>query len=168
MDGELRWFAGLLGEVRDCEVQQARFIEALDGIADNLILGPVKTRIRQDLQAVALPARSRVAEAMESPRYLAVMAVLRRWRAEPPVLKDITTAHTACSRRPGAPSAKRIGGWPRRSDPARHRAACCIAHARPPSAPATPPNCANRWKTKPKPGKKRTVNCYKAHPKPAR
>jgi CHAD domain-containing protein len=91
MDGELRWFAGLLGEVRDCEVQQARFIEALDGIADNLILGPVQARIREDLQAVALPARSRVAEAMESPRYLAVMAVLRRWRAEPPVLKDITT-----------------------------------------------------------------------------
>jgi inorganic triphosphatase YgiF len=29
MDGELRWFAGLLGEVRDCEVQQTRFIEAL-------------------------------------------------------------------------------------------------------------------------------------------
>lgn len=91
MDDELRWFAGLLGEVRDCEVQQGRFLEALDAITDDLILGPVKSRIRADLQAVALPARSRVAEAMESPRYLAIMAVLRGWRVEPPVRKDLTT-----------------------------------------------------------------------------
>src|SRR5271168_3809007 len=35
MDSELRWFAGLLGEVRDCQVQQSRFIEALDGFPDD-------------------------------------------------------------------------------------------------------------------------------------
>ena len=94
MDGELQWFAGLLGEVRDCEVQQSRFVEALDGsngIADELILGPVTARIRADLRSVELAARSRVSEAMESPRYLAIMAVLRRWRVEPRVRKDVTT-----------------------------------------------------------------------------
>jgi inorganic triphosphatase YgiF len=57
MDGELKWFAGLLGDVRDCEVQQSRFTDALDGVADDLILGPVQTRIRNDLDAVGLPAR---------------------------------------------------------------------------------------------------------------
>jgi CHAD domain-containing protein len=91
MDSELQWFAGLLGEVRDCEVQQRRFIEALEGVPDDLVLGPVKSRIREDLRAIALPARSRVREAMESPRYLAIMAVLRRWRAEPPAGTHITT-----------------------------------------------------------------------------
>jgi CHAD domain-containing protein len=85
MDGELRWFAGLLGDIRDCQVQEGRFNEALGGVPDELILGPVQSRIRNDLRAVELPARKRVAHAMESPRYQAIMAVLRRWRAEPPI-----------------------------------------------------------------------------------
>jgi CHAD domain-containing protein len=51
----------------------------------------VRSRIREDLQAIALPARSQVAEAMESPRYLAVMAVLRRWRGEPTVNAHVAT-----------------------------------------------------------------------------
>ncbi len=33
VDDELKWFAGLLGEVRDCQVQRRRFQEALDAIA---------------------------------------------------------------------------------------------------------------------------------------
>ena len=91
MDSELKWFAGLLGDVRDCEVQQGRFTEALDSVADDLILGPVQARIHNDLQAVELPARSRVSEAMESARYLGILAALRRWRVEPPVPEDIAT-----------------------------------------------------------------------------
>lgn len=92
MDGELKWFAGLLGEVRDCQVQHARFAAALDGIPDELILGPVRSRIRNDLKAIELPARKRVSEAMESPRYDALVAVLRRWLAEPPVVPATATA----------------------------------------------------------------------------
>jgi CHAD domain-containing protein len=92
MDGELRWFAGLLGDVRDCEVQQRRFIEALDGVPEELVLGPVNSRIRNDLAAIGLPARRQVSEAMESLRYLAIMAVLGRWRAAPPVHEDIATS----------------------------------------------------------------------------
>jgi CHAD domain-containing protein len=92
MDGELKWFAGLLGDVRDCQVQQHRFSDALDGVPDELIMGPVKSRIRNDLQAVELPARQRVTEAMESERYQAMLAVLQRWRAEPPVEGPIATS----------------------------------------------------------------------------
>jgi CHAD domain-containing protein len=92
MDGELKWFAGLLGDVRDCEVQQRRFIEALDGVPDELVLGPVNSRIRNDLDAVGLPARRQASEAMESSRYLAIMAVLRRWRAMPPINEDLATS----------------------------------------------------------------------------
>jgi CHAD domain-containing protein len=91
LDGELKWFAGVLGEVRDCQVQQRRFSEALDGVPDELILGPVESRIRNDLQAVELPARSAVTEAMESARYRELLASLRRWRAELPVDHDIAT-----------------------------------------------------------------------------
>jgi CHAD domain-containing protein len=84
-DGELKWFAALLGDVRDCQVQGRRFAEALDGMPDELILGPVRSRIRNDLQAIELPARTRLSEAMDSDRYRALLGVLRGWRDEPPV-----------------------------------------------------------------------------------
>jgi CHAD domain-containing protein len=91
LDGELRWFAGLLGDVRDCQVQESRFSEALDGVPDELILGPVESRIRNDLRAAELPARNRVADAMDSPRYQAIMSALRRRRTDPPVARVVTT-----------------------------------------------------------------------------
>jgi CHAD domain-containing protein len=85
MDAELKWFAGLLGDVRDCQVQQRRFSRVLDGMADGLILGPVRSRIINHLRAIELPARNLVTEAMESTRYRNVMAVLRGWRDRPPL-----------------------------------------------------------------------------------
>lgn len=85
LDDELKWFSALLGDVRDCQVQQRRFSDALDEMSENLVLGPVRTRIRSDLQAIELPARTRLSEAMDSERYLAIMALLRRWRSAPPV-----------------------------------------------------------------------------------
>lgn len=90
MDDELKWFAGLLGEVRDCHVQSRRFSEALDELPETLVLGPVRSRIRNELKAIELPARTRVSEAMESERYLALTAVLRDWRADPPVAAGLT------------------------------------------------------------------------------
>lgn len=60
-------------------------------MSDELILGLVRARIRNDLQAIELPARTRVSEAMDSERYVAIMAVLRQWRAGPPFGEDITT-----------------------------------------------------------------------------
>ncbi|OBH07646.1 hypothetical protein A5696_21795 [Mycobacterium sp. E2699] len=90
MDGELKWFAALLGDVRDCQVQQRRFSEALDAMPEELILGPVRSRIRADLQAIELPARARLSEAMESDRYRALLAALRDWRDAPPVDQPIS------------------------------------------------------------------------------
>ena len=89
MDGELKWFAGLLGEVRDCQVQQRRFGAALDDIPDELTLGPVRARIRSHLQSIELPARTRVTDAMTGERYLTLMATLRRWRADAPLAADV-------------------------------------------------------------------------------
>ncbi len=91
LDAELKWFAALLGDVRDAQVQHRRFTEALDELPDELVLGPVRSRVRNDLQAIELPARAQVREAMDSPRYLALLAVLRQWRADSPVNSEITT-----------------------------------------------------------------------------
>jgi CHAD domain-containing protein len=85
LDGELRWFAALLGDVRDCQVQHRRFTGMLDELADELILGPVRSRIRNDVQGTELSRQACLREAMDSPRYLAIMAVLRNWRTDPPV-----------------------------------------------------------------------------------
>src|SRR5690349_10335902 len=41
LDDELKWFAGLLGEVRDCQVQRHHFAEALAQLPPELVLGPV-------------------------------------------------------------------------------------------------------------------------------
>jgi CHAD domain-containing protein len=88
---QLKWYAALLGEVRDCQVQLHRLSAALDAMPDELVFGPVRARIRNELQAIELPARTRVSEAMDSERYVAIMATLRQWRAEPPVGQDVTT-----------------------------------------------------------------------------
>jgi CHAD domain-containing protein len=89
IDVELKWFAGLLGEVRDCQVQQRRFGAALEDIPDELTLGPVRARIRTHLQSIELPARTRVTDAMTGERYLTLMATLRRWRADAPLAADV-------------------------------------------------------------------------------
>lgn len=91
LDGELKWFAGLLGEVRDCQVQLGRFAAAIDELPAELVLGPVKSRIRNDLKAVELPARTRVREAMESDRYAALLSALLDMRAKPPLAQDISS-----------------------------------------------------------------------------
>ncbi|MDY6995249.1 MAG: CHAD domain-containing protein [Actinomycetota bacterium] len=91
VETELKWFAGVLGEVRDCQVQQRRFDAALDELPDELVLGPVRARLAEELRAVELPARAEVTEAMDSQRYLALMTVLRDWRTDPPFEPDAAT-----------------------------------------------------------------------------
>ena len=89
-EADLKWFAGLLGEVRDCQVQGDRFAEALLGLPAPLILGPVKSDIRNHLASVERPARARVDEAMDTARYLSMMADVRRWLTEPPAPTTFT------------------------------------------------------------------------------
>jgi CHAD domain-containing protein len=85
LECELKWFAAVLGEVRDCQVQRKRFGAALDRLPDELVMGPVRSDIRSTLLGIEGPARSRVTDAMDSERHVAMMAVLRGWRTEPPL-----------------------------------------------------------------------------------
>jgi len=90
VDGELKWFAGLLGEVRDCQVQRRRFQAALAELPAELVLGPVANRINTGLQSDQLQARKVVADAMNSQRYLDLLATLQRWRTDPPLTSPPT------------------------------------------------------------------------------
>ena len=85
VDEELKWFAGLLGEVRDRQVQRRRFRKVLADWPPEIVLGPVSNRINTDLHSEQLRAREEVAEAMDSPRYLDILSTLQQWRAEVPV-----------------------------------------------------------------------------------
>ena len=85
VEDELKWFAGLLGDVRDRQVQRRRFREALAELPPELVLGPVANRINTDLQSDQLKARTVVSDAMNSQRYLDLLATLQRWRTVPPL-----------------------------------------------------------------------------------
>ena len=85
IDDELKWFAGELGEVRDRQVQRRRFRVALADWPPELVLGPVANRINTDLHSDQLQARDRVTDAMDSQRYLNLLALLQKWRTEPPL-----------------------------------------------------------------------------------
>ena len=95
VDAELKWFSGLLGEVRDCQVQRRRFADALAELPPELVLGPVANRIDTDLHSYQLRARKVVAEAMDSHRYLDILARLERWHIHPPLAKPPTLAALA-------------------------------------------------------------------------
>jgi CHAD domain-containing protein len=85
LESELKWFAAALGDVRDCQVQRKRFGAAIDRLPEELVLGPVRADIRITLRGIERSARSRVIDAMDSDRYLAMMVALRGWRTEPPL-----------------------------------------------------------------------------------
>lgn len=85
VDEELKWFAGLLGEVRDRQVQRRRFGKILADWPPEIVLGPVANRLNTDLHSEQLRARKEVTEAMVSPRYLDILATLQQWRAQVPV-----------------------------------------------------------------------------------
>ncbi|MDZ4235125.1 MAG: CHAD domain-containing protein, partial [Dietzia sp.] len=80
----------LLGEVRDCQVQERGFSAAVAALPDVLVLGAVRSRIRNDLRGVERPARARVTDAMDTPRYLGMLGEIRRWREDPPLLGNPT------------------------------------------------------------------------------
>jgi CHAD domain-containing protein len=89
VDEELKWFAGLLGEVRDRQVQRRRFGEVLAQWPPEIVLGPVANRIDTDLHSEQLRARAEVTEAMTTPRYLDILATLQQWRSDLPVAGSI-------------------------------------------------------------------------------
>ena len=90
VEEELQWFAGLIGAVRDCQVQRRRFTTALNELPAELVLGPVASRIDTELQSVERPARDRISDATDSPRYLDILKTLRRWSTQPPIAAPVS------------------------------------------------------------------------------
>ncbi|WP_030189654.1 CYTH and CHAD domain-containing protein [Streptomyces violaceorubidus] len=82
---ELRWLAGELGAARDQEVLRERVGAALDGLPDDLVLGPVAARLRAWEVSGEVDVRSRTREALGSERYLRLLDALDELVARPPL-----------------------------------------------------------------------------------
>ncbi|MFC9833345.1 CHAD domain-containing protein [Rhodococcus sp. NPDC127530] len=90
LDAELSWYAGLLGEVRDRQVQRERFAAAVAALPTELVLGPVAARIENDLLGEQLHHRAAVMEALSGDRYRKLLTALTSWRISPPLTEAVT------------------------------------------------------------------------------
>jgi CHAD domain-containing protein len=85
LNGELGWYAELLGEVRDREVLNDRLAMLIAELPAEQIRGPVEAEITKALATERDNATQRLSDAMRTPRYQDLMQLLRVWKIEPPL-----------------------------------------------------------------------------------
>jgi CHAD domain-containing protein len=85
LDAELRWYADLLGAVRDCEVLAARLKEQIAQVPARYTLGPVSAHVEETLALDRGSAAAALSEGMASDRYLQLLGTLRIRRTSPPL-----------------------------------------------------------------------------------
>ncbi len=112
LDAELSWYASLLGEVRDRQVQRARFSRSVHELPEYLLLGPVAARIENDLLAEQIRAREVVATELDGERYRTLLAELRDWSRELPIADGASETRDEdldkMARKAGKKAAKRL------------------------------------------------------------
>ncbi|MEU8245246.1 CYTH and CHAD domain-containing protein [Nonomuraea sp. NPDC048916] len=84
---ELRWLGTVLGEARDLEVIRARFAGMLDRLPPELVEGPVRIRLDDDLLAREREAYGRIGDTLSGHRYYDLLDALDTLVAEPKLAK---------------------------------------------------------------------------------
>lgn len=79
---EVRWLATALGAPRDAEVMRDRILASLEGQEE--VLGPVRERVRGELDDRHATAHAALVEVLDSERYLGLVDRLLELLAEPP------------------------------------------------------------------------------------
>ncbi len=82
--GELRWFAAILGGVRDLDVTAQRVAGALAHVEDRAESTAAAAAVDECVAVRSRAAWVRVGIALGSPRYGALRAMLAEWRDDPP------------------------------------------------------------------------------------
>jgi CHAD domain-containing protein len=82
---ELKWLGGLLGAVRDGEVLPRHLQADLRPVPVELLIGPVQARVQGHFSPGRAAAYAELIEALDSPRYAALLAELDRLTIEPPL-----------------------------------------------------------------------------------
>jgi CHAD domain-containing protein len=85
---ELRWLGVLLGAARDAEVLIEHLRANLADTPDKLVIGPVRARVRAHFAPVDVAARTEVTQALDSPRYFALLDQLDALLTERPLAKS--------------------------------------------------------------------------------
>jgi len=85
LDAELKWYAEVLGRLRDRHVLRAHLDAAVDELPPELVLGPVRNRIHHLLDADLAEAQAALDETMTGERYFALLRELRAWYEHPPL-----------------------------------------------------------------------------------
>lgn len=86
LTGELKWLAGVLGAARDLEVLRAAVSADADARPAELMLGPIRARIAAFFAPRQAAARREIATALDSERYLNLLAALDALLSEPLLL----------------------------------------------------------------------------------
>lgn len=81
---EVKWLADMLGGPRDAEVTQARLLAQIDLLPEHLLRGPARERITSELAAEHDRAHAALVDALDSPRYAALVDALVDLVADPP------------------------------------------------------------------------------------
>ena len=106
-DADLAWYAALLGEVRDREVQRARFGQMIDDLPVEQVLGPVASRIEHDLLVEQVLHQKALDKAMNGRRYLGLLQESARWVADPP-FTDLAEQRPSALRKAVQSAAKKV------------------------------------------------------------
>lgn len=158
LDAELLWYAGLLGDVRDRQVQRAAFADAIEDLPDDLVVASFAEDLDAWLESEQ-QARSRDLEAaLNSERYLRLFRDVRDWAQATPftenagaplsTLKDLAedAGRKADKRRGQAVRAARSDGDDQSVNAAMHRARKAAKRARYAVELASPAYSAKRAK----------------------
>ncbi len=87
---ELRWLSHVLGDARDSEVLAEHIQDDADHVPAELVMGPVKARLREHFAPLAARTRKAVLEALDSERYFTLLNELDQILASPPLGPDAT------------------------------------------------------------------------------
>jgi len=130
LDEELRWYAALLGAVRDRQVQQARLLAKLDELDDTLVLGPVRARIKQELTGEQAEHWAELQQALDGERYLHLLTGLDEFIQSLPAKTSAKQLRRLMRKAAGKATA-RLSGAARSEDPELlHRARKAAKRAR--------------------------------------
>ncbi len=94
LDAELAWYSGLLGAVRDPEVLRLHLRSVIAGLPEQVVLGPVASRVEQHLIGEREHQRRTLLRALNGRRYFALLDAIDQCIADPPFTAQAGAAKT--------------------------------------------------------------------------
>jgi CHAD domain-containing protein len=85
LDKELKWYADVLGQVRDRDILSSRLDKHIAELPAEQVRGPVEAEVTKALDTERENALKRLNEVMRTQRYEHLVQLLRGWRAAPPL-----------------------------------------------------------------------------------